>query len=708
MARAKAFGFMLVAAGLAVAVRPAAAQTAITGFQINKIEGTGHLTGLLDDRLTEDFKVNLDDCLLYLAGSSPAKPDSEGSDLSSWSDLSEQEHYSDVGGKADHIGDNVPRVVVKWSLTPVTGYSYSIKVGSCSETGGIDDDHANDSACRYVDGHRNQDLTSYTNNEINIDLRELIGADECASGDVGENGLYFFIQWSDDTFTKQVSVVKFKRDFEPPIAPEALELEPGENNIRASWEDDVNAGDITYNVYYSKTEFDDDSRDQAEVKVGNTSKSLQIADLELGAVYYIGVTAVDDFDNESNLSEVLTETPISVDDFWETYKKSGGGEEGGFCFVATAAWGSPMEGSVVLLRAFRDSVLLTSPWGRSFVRLYYLHGPGLAAFIHDKPVLRFAARVALLPAVALAWFTVAASQLARVVLLLALGTLFLLAVQMRRAIACQAQLHASSIQPPHRSKSIPRLVATALRSGQEIANRKSQIGTTIALFLLFFSSSTLAEDTPRTLALEFRAGQYQPGIDSEFEGATPYQKIFKDDSAWIWGIELDSQVFQAFGSIGIFGSAGWGYVTGKGLAQDGNPSSDETTLSLAPLVLGGAYRFDVLAERWGVPLVPVVKGGLNYTVWWVRDGLGEVSTFKQGDKEFEGAGGTFGLYYSASLHLLLDFFEPHTAKVFDNDMGVNNSYAFIEFARFTTDDFGSDKSLDLSDDSVIFGLAFEM
>jgi len=83
-----------------------------------------------------------------------------------------------------------------------------------------------------------------------------------------------------------------------------------------------------------------------------------------------------------------------------------GGDEdsGGFCFIATAAWGTPMAPQVVTLRRFRDNVLLTNAPGRAFVRAYYKLSPPLARVIARHGALRWAARVALAPVVAcVAW-----------------------------------------------------------------------------------------------------------------------------------------------------------------------------------------------------------------------------------------------------------------------------------------------------------------
>jgi len=73
------------------------------------------------------------------------------------------------------------------------------------------------------------------------------------------------------------------------------------------------------------------------------------------------------------------------------------------CFVATASFGTEMEGKVDVLREFRDSHLLASDWGRVLVDLYYTYSPPVASYIDSRPGLKTAVRTVLLPVVGASW-----------------------------------------------------------------------------------------------------------------------------------------------------------------------------------------------------------------------------------------------------------------------------------------------------------------
>jgi len=79
-----------------------------------------------------------------------------------------------------------------------------------------------------------------------------------------------------------------------------------------------------------------------------------------------------------------------------TGDENGGGEKKG-CFIATAAYGSPIHPHLDILRDFRDKYLIPNGFGRKLVELYYRYSPSIASFIARHKVLKIAVRINLLP-----------------------------------------------------------------------------------------------------------------------------------------------------------------------------------------------------------------------------------------------------------------------------------------------------------------------
>lgn len=65
------------------------------------------------------------------------------------------------------------------------------------------------------------------------------------------------------------------------------------------------------------------------------------------------------------------------------------------CFIATAAYGSPLHKNLKLFTLFRDKVLLKTAPGKSFVKWYYKNGPAAAKVVAAHPSLALGVRALL-------------------------------------------------------------------------------------------------------------------------------------------------------------------------------------------------------------------------------------------------------------------------------------------------------------------------
>lgn len=202
-------------------------------------------------------------------------------------------------------------------------------------------------------------------------------------------------------------------------------------------------------------------------------------------------------------------------------------------------------------------------------------------------------------------------------------------------------------------------------------------------------------ESPRNWTLHLQTGNWLPDVDSESGlTGTPFRDVFGDDGRLMTQLGLERYVFDAFGTLGIGLSVGYSEIYGRGFFAEGpnagERSEDLTTMRVVPVQLFAAYRFDMLARAWEIPLVPYGKAGIGSWFWWSGEN-----------------GAQWGYSYGGGLQLLLDFFDSRLAMEFDRNFGVNNSYLYVDWAAWVVDDFGGE-GLVLSDDGILsFGLALD-
>jgi hypothetical protein len=230
--------------------------------------------------------------------------------------------------------------------------------------------------------------------------------------------------------------------------------------------------------------------------------------------------------------------------------------------------------------------------------------------------------------------------------------------------------------------------------------------------------------SPQRFALELKFGPYVPAVDRHYEGdgLGPYANIYgpTDDTGVATGqprpglfsaVAFDWQFAKLAGPFSIGVSLGFFRDSARAIVAEPEPDAgsirspaDKTGFFVLPLALLGGYRFELLADRFRVPLVPYAKGGLAYGLWWSTDGNGDVSRNEAGKK---GRGGSVGFQVQGGLMLRLDFIERAAAATLDRVTGINHTYVFGEYQLARLDGFGTGRRMDVGDGTWLVGLAME-
>jgi hypothetical protein len=190
----------------------------------------------------------------------------------------------------------------------------------------------------------------------------------------------------------------------PPLAPQALQADIDQSGVLLAWEDH--------------------SQVETGYEVERRSGSLPFQSLALlpadtidyfdatilpATTYTYRLRALSDLAGPSTYSDIVT---VSLPSPSTTPATSGGG--GGPCFIATAAYGSPLHPKVELLRQFRDQVLLTRWWGRWLNEVYLHLSPPLARLVEGSDMLRQSVRTLLRPVIAVVeWWLFPAAAIAK-------------------------------------------------------------------------------------------------------------------------------------------------------------------------------------------------------------------------------------------------------------------------------------------------------
>ena len=471
--------------------------------------------------------------------------------------------------------------------------------------------------------------------------------------------------------------VKITFDNKPPKAPAAIEVEGGNQKMilkitPPSTEDGKSKEKIgRYHAKVSGIFKNDDAEAQETLEYDLSVKSdnydseckfeisgkngYEFINNDEGSsdkTYTVEVYAEDLAGNSDETATISVEaSSVTTYGFWSNYKSHGGKDDGGFCFVATAGFGSYFHPSVTLLREFRDSVLSKSESGKRFIATYYKYGSYPAEIIKDSPALRAASRTLLMPLVILAWF-----------LTTVLGRILM-------------------------ASWLISLAFFAFKSGRK---------TLLALSFVILLASPFQELSAKGNSIHGEASFtnliYYPQIDADING-TPFKDVAGPQLRWLPSFTFGLAVPTEYIRISFIGGIGYTRFKGHAMRSDGTKSGDRTTMHFIPLKAEIKLR-----PVYDFPLYPYIAGGLDYYTWWVRDGGSTTEN-----------GGTFGLHGTIGLMFSLNWMDQSSSKKMKEN-GVVNSCLFLGYKFEKINDFWRDKSFDLSNkmkNNFEFGIVFE-
>ena len=210
-------------------------------------------------------------------------------------------------------------------------------------------------------------------------------------------------------------------------------------------------------------------------------------------------------------------------------------------------------------------------------------------------------------------------------------------------------------------------------------------------------------ESPQHVAVEFRFGRYVPDVDSEFATATPYETTFGSDNRYSVGLEVDWQLWR----IPYVGTLGPGIAfqytkssAASFITATGARAGEDSNLNIFPMYLTAVLRVDQIARETPIPIVPYAKLGLGAALWNVTNGGGVANA-----GGVRGSGLSLGPQFALGGMLLLDVFEPSSAKNLDNELGINNSYFFMEWYLSR---LGAGDQMEVGTSTWVLGLAFEI
>jgi hypothetical protein len=428
-----------------------------------------------------------------------------------------------------------------------------------------------------------------------------------------------------------------------------------------------------------------------------TSTSLQISGLQNNVNYTVALLAIDKFGNAAGVYFNQPLTPKPVTDFWEDLHNKGSRVEGGFCLIAeTYGDDNPLTNA---LRRFRDHTLADTAFGRWLTDVYYATLGKAGAVVHAHWTLRILSGILLLPLVVLAllWHYLTLPGLLAISIILTLRRRVMRSRLAARVVTAGTLGLVLLAAPSRAHAQAPYWENQATGSDDE--------------------ATGFADTVPVVKwHVAVGIGPYTPDIDAQSTmrnsaGQGPYQAMFGGYTI-MPKLDVDRFLWTGFGQLGVGISVGYmgksanAYVIPSDPNDPNRPRSpgDTTAFRMIPIQLTAIYRMSVLDDDYGIPIVPYVRGGVGYYVWWstVDGHLSQdpMDPSNQSDGASAGLVGTVGLSFRAER------IDAQAARAM-REGGIEHAGFFAEINAGWIDGFGKATKLDVGDTTWFAGAEFE-
>jgi hypothetical protein len=199
---------------------------------------------------------------------------------------------------------------------------------------------------------------------------------------------------------------------------------------------------------------------------------------------------------------------------------------------------------------------------------------------------------------------------------------------------------------------------------------------------------------------DLRFGGYSPRVDSDpaLGGRTPYADVFGTGPKFLLGFEVDWMPLRIpyVGALGPGFSFNWvgssalakididnNSQTGKCVGTlDGCYSAESTTLTLLPMYVVAVLRIDDPLTRFGIPIVPYIKLGVDGTIWFAGNASGKTYNDKVTKQPISPSGWSWGEHLALGAAFALNWLDQQAVNRSRESGSVRDFYVYGEFADY--------------------------